>query len=218
MLIFDCDGVVLNSNKIKTEAFEILSMRYGKKASSELVNYHLQNGGVSRYKKFSYLVRNILEIDDDDLIFNLCAEFELLVTKKLLSCEINPNLRTLKRLTGSMPWMMITGSPQSEVTLLLKDIGIFDYFDNGIFGSPDTKSEIFERELKAGRILINSVYIGDSKGDFEAARKFSIPFIFFSPWSEVSDWQDFCKNNSIKHVFNLLEVIPAYKNLFNEAN
>ena len=53
-LFFDCDGLILNSNKIKTQAFKEVVSQYGEKASNELQNYHIKNGGISRYKKFNY--------------------------------------------------------------------------------------------------------------------------------------------------------------------
>ena len=48
-IIFDCDGVILNSNKIKTEAFYNVTATYGIEAANELVSYHKLNGGISRY-------------------------------------------------------------------------------------------------------------------------------------------------------------------------
>ena len=39
-LIFDCDGVILNSNKIKTEAFRKILQKYNQNAVDEFINYH----------------------------------------------------------------------------------------------------------------------------------------------------------------------------------
>ena len=58
-LIFDCDGIVLNSNKIKTEAFKEVVYQYGNEAAEELVKYHVMNGGISRYEKFNYFFETI---------------------------------------------------------------------------------------------------------------------------------------------------------------
>ena len=59
-IIFDCDGVILNSNDIKTNAFYEIAKVYGHLPALELKNYHKINGGVSRYEKFNYLFTNIL--------------------------------------------------------------------------------------------------------------------------------------------------------------
>ena len=56
-LIFDCDGVLLNSNKIKTEAFYEVTKPYGDEAAQTLKNYHILNGGVSRYQKFDFFLK-----------------------------------------------------------------------------------------------------------------------------------------------------------------
>ena len=41
--IFDCDGVILNSNKIKTKAFYDTAKIFGDKSALALKNYHLLN-------------------------------------------------------------------------------------------------------------------------------------------------------------------------------
>jgi len=51
-LVFDCDGVVLNSNKIKTQAFYEAAKHFGHESAQALVDYPVANGGISRYAKF----------------------------------------------------------------------------------------------------------------------------------------------------------------------
>ena len=52
-IIFDCDGVILNSNKVKTQAFYDL-------AFFKITKLCVNNGGISRHKKISYLLSTIL--------------------------------------------------------------------------------------------------------------------------------------------------------------
>jgi len=59
-IIFDCDGVILNSNQIKTNAFYEVASIYGHLPALKLKEYHKLHGGISRYKKFEYLFSNIL--------------------------------------------------------------------------------------------------------------------------------------------------------------
>ena len=47
-LFFDCDGVILNSNQIKTDAFYKLAFNFGELQAQKLVNYHIENGGKRR--------------------------------------------------------------------------------------------------------------------------------------------------------------------------
>ena len=74
-IIFDFDGVILNSNHVKTEGFAIVSKRFGKEASNCLVNYHIKNGGISRFNKFNWFVNEKLGIRDEKLIENLIKEY-----------------------------------------------------------------------------------------------------------------------------------------------
>ena len=59
-LIFDCDGVILNSNKIKTESFRKILKNFDTCAIQEFIDYHENNGGLSRYIKLDYFLSNIL--------------------------------------------------------------------------------------------------------------------------------------------------------------
>ena len=61
-VIFDFDGVILESADIKTEAFKELFSQHASKLK-EIVDYHLLNGGISRYVKFRYIYEHILGID-----------------------------------------------------------------------------------------------------------------------------------------------------------
>ncbi|WP_216601595.1 hypothetical protein [Vreelandella azerica] len=59
-LIFDFDGVVLNSNQVKTEAFFYTTLPYGEDAANAMVEYHIKHGGILRYKKIAYLLDYIV--------------------------------------------------------------------------------------------------------------------------------------------------------------
>ena len=59
-ILFDCDGVILNSNQIKSQAFYDVASAYSIPAARELVEYNQQFGGISRHEKFKYFVNAIL--------------------------------------------------------------------------------------------------------------------------------------------------------------
>ena len=52
-IFFDFDGVILESVSIKGDVFQKLFADYPEHLA-EILNYHLENGGVSRYDKFEY--------------------------------------------------------------------------------------------------------------------------------------------------------------------
>ena len=59
LIVFDLDGVILESLEAKTDAFSELYNEYGENIVSKVRNYHLQNGGVSRFKKLNFSIKII---------------------------------------------------------------------------------------------------------------------------------------------------------------
>lgn len=206
-IIFDCDGVVLNSNKVKTEAFYKAALPYGEKAALELVEHHVRNGGISRYKKFTHFMESILPPSSKGPTFE---EMLHIYAKEswqgLLECELASGLDRLKKNCISSNWLIVSGGDQEELRRLFSLRGISELFDGGIFGSPDSKSEILAREMAAGNIRTPAVFIGDSKYDLTAAQGASLDFIFCSDWSEVADRTEWLPKESriVKNINGLL--------------
>jgi beta-phosphoglucomutase-like phosphatase (HAD superfamily) len=62
-LVFDCDGVVLNSNQLKIQAYYDVAIKFGanEAQAQALVRHHVKLGGISRYPKFEYFLREIMQ-------------------------------------------------------------------------------------------------------------------------------------------------------------
>ena len=88
-LFFDCDGVILNSNKIKTDAFYKLALNFGELQAQKLVNHHLENGGISRYEKIKFFQKNILKNTNIKLYQELVDNYGAIVKEKLMKAEIS---------------------------------------------------------------------------------------------------------------------------------
>ncbi len=196
-LVFDCDGVVLDSNKVKTESFYKAALPYGERAADELVEYHVANGGVSRYKKFSYFLDYIVKKPSETALKELLTDYAANVQVGLQNCAIAPALERLRNKTPHTRWLIVSGGDQAELKEIFQMRGLSDWFDAGIFGSPDTKEDILTRELENGNILTPALFIGDSKYDFKAAKFVGLDFVFLSGWSEVKGWESWGAENGI---------------------
>ncbi|MBO1922993.1 HAD family hydrolase [Thiomicrorhabdus sp. 6S3-12] len=207
-LIFDCDGVVLNSNKIKTEAFYNVAKVYGHEAANALVDYHVQNGGVSRYRKFTYLITEILKKPMDEIELKaLLDHFALEVKKALMTCQVAEGLSELRERTKDAKWFIVSGGDQSELREVFAARGLGCYFNGGIFGSPDTKDEILSREMNSANIVMPALFIGDSKYDHIAAREANLDFLFVSGWSEFEGYENYCNLNGLTKIKSLKELL-----------
>lgn len=200
-LVFDCDGVLLDSNKVKTQAFYQAVLPFGEIAAQALADYHVANGGVSRYKKFSYFLENIAtEHIEGVTLDNLLNSYAEHVRSGLLSCDVATGLRELREKTPNTRWLIVSGGDQAELREIFAQRGLVDLFDGGIFGSPDIKEDILSREQASANIVFPALFIGDSKYDYKAASEANIDFVFMSDWSEVTNWEQWCLDNGIQSV------------------
>lgn len=204
-VVFDCDGVILDSNRIKTEAFHQAALPYGAEAARNLVEYHTQNGGISRYKKFEYFLSNLVPADmTGPTLQQLLATYAAAVKAGLASCASAKGLETLRRANPSARWLVASGGDQVELREVFASRGLTPLFDGGIFGSPDDKLDIVAREMTSGNILMPALFLGDSKYDHVVALSQRIDFVFLSAWSEFADRETYCSHHSIS-VFETLE-------------
>lgn len=204
-LVFDCDGVILNSNQVKTDAFYKAALPYGEALAEQLVDYHVSHGGISRYTKFEYFLKNIVPKDIvakesfESQLKTLLTKYAQLVRQGLLECEVAPGLKELRKLTRNTKWLIVSGGDQAELNEIFLKRNLSHLFDGGIYGSPDTKDEILNREIKNSSITLPALFLGDSKYDYEAASKAKLDFIFLSGWSEVVGWEDWCHDNEVEY-------------------
>jgi phosphoglycolate phosphatase-like HAD superfamily hydrolase len=186
--VFDCDGVILDSNKVKTDAFYDAAKTYGEEAAAALVEYHVQHGGISRYTKFEHFLRHIIgrsEILSSELD-SLLEAYAQGVGQGLMNCRVASELSELKKQTGNSRWLIVSGGDQAELRSVFDSRGLSSLFEGGIFGSPDDKDCILKRELQSGCIELPAVFVGDSQYDYEAAFRAGLDFIYLSDWSESS--------------------------------
>jgi len=205
-LVFDCDGVVLNSNQLKIQAYYDVAIKFGanKSQAQALVDHHVKLGGISRYPKFEYFLREIMQQALTELAMqDLLESFTVEVKRLLTDCEISPYLADVRNNNMHAKWMIISGGDQLELRDIFQQRGIDKMFGGGIFGSPDNKDSILARELEAGNIVQPALFIGDSRYDHQASTNAGLDFVFLSAWTDVEGWQYYCATNQIT-VFNNL--------------
>ena len=210
-LFFDCDGVILNSNKIKTDAFYKLALNFGELQAQKLVNHHLENGGISRYEKIKFFQKNILKNTNTKLYQELVDNYGKILKEKLIKAEISKGVFKIKQFFPNSKITVVSGSDQNELRWLFKEKRIDHLFNNGIFGSPKNKIEILEEIFSGFKGEEKSIFIGDSKYDFEVSKFFKIDFAFISEWSDLSDWTKFARINKIKTFKDILCFLENHK-------
>ena len=199
-VIFDFDGVILNSHKVKTNAFYSLFRIYGRKIGERSKNFHLKNIGKNRYYKFKFIIKNYLKLKVSPIIINdLDKKFDFYIFKKINYLKITKNLKKFLSLKNKYNFYISTGTPKHKMIKILKKKKILNNF-KAVYGSPSKKFQhlkIIKKNKKP------SIFIGDSVEDYNVAKKAKINFLL--------------KNNSENKLFkeknkNLIK-INFFKNL-----
>jgi len=199
-IVFDCDGVVLDSNLVKTEAYFRTAKSLGATdaQAQALVDYHVRLGGISRYHKFDWYLREVLyQPATQEAVQVLLDGFARELEVVLMECAVAEGLPELRAASPQANWMILSGGDQQEIRTLFAKRDLAKYFDGGLFGSPDNKDTVLAREKEKGNLQFPALFIGDSKYDFEAATRAGLDFVFLSGWTEVKDWQSFCAEHQI---------------------
>ena len=178
-LISDFDGVLVESNEIRFEGFQLLFRDFPTHQVEKLVQFARLNGGLSRYEKIRYFFEKILnEPISADNIKALAKQYSELVKQKVIDAEpVKGSLEFLSNYKNNYDFAVVSGSDQEELRDVCKDREI-DHFFLEILGSPASKeSNIALLLSKMGWGRKSCLFIGDSINDFDAARANGIDFI-----------------------------------------
>ena len=170
-LVFDFDGIILESVNAKTEAFRALAMPWGKEAADALAAYHLKHGGVSRYLKFEWFFKEVLGKPlTSERSEELGQEFSRLCLAKVKAAPFVPGfLQVLSVAHGRWPLYVASGTPREELRDILECREISGFF-KGVFGTPPAKNELLQQAVNAAGVRPSAVLmVGDSHTDLEAA-------------------------------------------------
>ena len=208
-IVFDCDGVVLDSNVVKTEAYFRTAKILGATdaQAQALVDYHVKLGGISRYHKFDWYLREVLQQPvTEAAVQKLLDSFSQELEAGLMQCDLAKGLFDLRKKTESN-WLILSGGDQQEIRDLFANRKIAHMFNGGLFGSPDNKDLVLAREMANDNISQPALFLGDSKYDFEVAARAGLDFIFISDWTEVPDWEAYCAEHKITVLNNISQLL-----------
>lgn len=177
-IIFDCDGVILDSNDIKTRAFASLFQDYPEHLE-EIIKLFVFRGGMSRFKKFEIIYKDILGKPlSEERKEELGKQFSALFYESILKCSfIEGAQEFLEKYHQKMPLFVASGTPDEEIKSIIKERGLESYF-KGVFGSPTAKKDIILKIMNDFQLKPEEViFVGDSIDDYEGAQAAGVKFI-----------------------------------------
>lgn len=181
-IIFDFDGVILDSMPIRTEGFKKIFENYDNKKVEELISFHLINGGLSRFVKIKYFFEELLETSISEEEINFFADkYSKIMKEKLINEKylIRETVDFIKN-NNNIKMFIASGSEEKELRLINESLQLSKYF-LGIFGSPKNKIDIVKSIIKDNKLNKNeTILIGDSINDYDAAIKNDIRFFGYN--------------------------------------
>ncbi|MEC8567810.1 MAG: HAD hydrolase-like protein [Pseudomonadota bacterium] len=193
-VVFDCDGVILQSNQVKSNAFAAALTGEPQSAIDAFVAYHKANGGISRYKKFAHYFEHMQPCQDAvPYIAQALERYAAIVQAELLTCPLIPGIEQyLQQLQqAGIRCAVNSGGDEQELHGVFAARKLAEYFQH-IFGSPTGKQENMQRLKNLGFMQGNGVMFGDSKSDWLAAQAFGLDFVFIT---HETEWHDEKPNN-----------------------
>lgn len=177
-IFFDFDGVIAESVNAKTEAFREMYIEHGSEIADKVVDYHINNGGVSRFEKFKYWEKEFFNRDiSEDEVQRLANEFSKLVLNRVINSEEVVGVgEFLKKYSKTLNFWIITGTPTTEIEIIAKERSLTQYF-HGIHGSPENKK--YWTEYLINQYNLNrdeTLFLGDATTDYDAARHSNLLF------------------------------------------
>jgi HAD superfamily hydrolase (TIGR01549 family) len=186
-IVFDFDGVILESVDIKTRAFKDIFKEYPEELDC-IVNHHLNHVGISRIEKFKTIYQDFLKkpITQSE-IDRLNGDFANFVYKEILDCPFVLGAdQFLEAYHQKYKMFVASGTLEDEVRDIVGKRGLGEFFQ-GVYGSPKTKAEIGKAILEKWSFAASDVvFVGDAIADYNGAREVGIPFVGRVPFGEVN--------------------------------
>lgn len=177
-MILDFDGVLVESNAVKTLAFAELFAHYPEHQTT-MIDYHLSHLAQPRQLKFEYLAELLGRKGDRGFLDQLGAEFSQIVQAKVIAAPAVVGATAfLAEFSQRLPLYIASVTPQAELQQILQARGWLAYFQ-AVFGNPPwPKPEAIRQILHREQLLAAEVvFIGDALSDYQAALATGVEFI-----------------------------------------
>ncbi|UCD04484.1 MAG: HAD family phosphatase [Candidatus Woesearchaeota archaeon] len=204
-IIFDMDGVIINSEKVKAEAWKKVLSKYGVKDGDK---WYKERAGISRTELANDAIKTFsLSAKVEDLYKNKINTYH-----KMLKNQTEPiesTIKFLKSIPKDIKIGLVSSQNKEIIKQQLKIIGVFSYFDVIISGDDtiDRNKPYPDAYLLAAKKLKietdSCIAVEDTKAGVEAAKSAGMKCVGFKNLDSGN--QDLSKADKIVSNLNNLE-------------
>ncbi len=192
-IFWDFDGVIMDSMPVRNKGFELVLKEFPNEQVELLMQFHLKNGGLSRYVKFRYFFEEIRgERVTEEGIKEWAQKFSEIMRKELVQSAllIEDSVNFIKENHKKFKMHIVSGSDGEELRYLCEKLELSKYFIS-IHGSPVPKKELVKSLLSKHEYEEDdTILIGDSINDYEAAKINNIDFCGYNN-AQLKDLKSF---------------------------
>ncbi len=174
LFVFDKDGVLFDTELLKTHVFEEVFAMYPQHAK-EIHDYMIADIGTPRKVKFEYICKEILKLDNVALaVQSFVHKSKEDLKQKLLTIPPMKGLIEFLQRFPKTPKYVCSMAPQEEVKHQIHHHGLEHFFEE-LYGFPTPKKTVIEGlKEKYGK---NIVFFGDTIYDYQVAKETSVAFV-----------------------------------------
>jgi len=192
IFIFDCDGVVLDSNQFKVQAMRnaLIRNNFSDTEINNSIDYFQNNFGNSRehhVNEFMRLYRNN-NAKKNSLASKIINDYSSQVLEMYMDCNLTNGFDFIFQNLANHKKYIASGSDEQELKLVFQRRKLTKFFEE-IYGSPQTKSNNIAKIILQNQDVSTDeiVMIGDSVSDFQSACKQNISFLAYLKYSLVAE-------------------------------
>lgn len=178
VLVLDFDGVVIESNAVKTEAFRDVFARFPEHCEA-MMAYHKSHVSVTRFAKFDQLLERLGRPGDMTLRAEIAADFSRRTLERMMTVPFVPGAEAfLLEMTARLPVYLASVTPAEDLEVILDQRGLRRWFRD-VYGCPPwTKADAVRDVLRREECLPDdALLLGDSAGDQRAAAETGVEFL-----------------------------------------
>jgi len=191
-IIFDCDGVILDSNSFKINAMRD-SLKLNNFSNKEIelsIDYFRNNFGKSRFHHIQYFLENFHPnpLNQESLLKSILENYSYVCKRDYIFCNLTAGFQSIIKKIECRNLFVASGSDENELRHVFKAKGLSKYFEL-ILGSPTTKSQNIKKIINMNPMFKRKEFlmIGDSISDYQSAEENGINFLAYLEYSQVKE-------------------------------
>jgi HAD superfamily hydrolase (TIGR01549 family) len=193
-MVFDFDGVIIDSTEVKVDEYRNLFSQFTKNEATlnEIINIYRNSAGIPRETTLKKVFKEVLgKTLSNQEVENLSLDYSKQIFQRLEAIEPLKGFLEYLTIHKKINKHIISGAPNSDVSYLIKKLNITKHFKSIKGGPLNKKNEITNIRKLAKVKAKDIVYFGDQNNDYIAAKSAGVGFIGINAGSNLDTME--CK-------------------------